>query len=307
MIIDTHAHYVPEAMLAALKSRGGEFPSVVMTPAQGSHSFAFCGGAPTRPIAPTLTDTEQRLAWMRERRIDHQVVGGWNDIFGYELPAEEGAAWSRFLNDWLLQGTKEIGALTPLATVPLQSGRHAAEVLAEALDSGFAGAMIGTQPHGLGGNLDDPDLDPFWRMASDRGATIFIHPMFGCPDPRVNDFGLANAVGRGADTTIAMSRLLFAGHLQTYSGMTLVVAHGGGALPFLLGRLARNHEIHPGQYADPVEGFRRLYFDSVLFDPAAMRLLCDKVGAAGLSEVELEAVLGGTAARLFHITCGCGG
>ena len=191
--------------------------------------------------------------------------------------------------------------------------------------------MIGTQPKGSGGNLDDPDLDPFWDVASAREATIFIHPMFGCDDPRLLDYGLVNAVGRGTDTTVAVARLLFSGHLERYAGVNLVVAHGGGALPFMLGRLARNHAIHP-DLADPVEGLRRLYYDTVLFEPDALNLLCRKVGAdrvmfgsdypfpmgdpeprgvverANLAAAETRDILGDTAARLFRIApCGCGG
>jgi aminocarboxymuconate-semialdehyde decarboxylase len=111
--------------------------------------------------------------------------------------------------------------------------------------------------------------------------------------------------------------------------MTLVLSHGGGALPYALGRLKRNRVIHP-EYADPAEGFRRLYFDTVLFEPLALRFLCDVVGAdkvvlgsdypfgigdpdpcgvvdrTALTAAERDAILGGNAARIFHIDCGCG-
>ena len=119
---------------------------------------------------------------------------------------------------------------------------------------GFHGAMIATQPKGTGGNLDDPDLDPFWELASARGATIFVHPHYICGDERLAGYDLVNAVGRLADTTIAVARLLFSGHLTRFPGMTLVLSHAGGALPYALGRLKRNRAIHP-EYADPAEGF----------------------------------------------------
>ena len=72
----------------------------------------------------------------------------------------------------------------PTGERPLQSGKHAAVVLEEALDAGFHGAMIGTQPKGLGGVLDDPDLTPFWEVAHAKKATLFIHPMYGVDDDR---------------------------------------------------------------------------------------------------------------------------
>jgi aminocarboxymuconate-semialdehyde decarboxylase len=203
-------------------------------------------------------------------------------------------------------------------------------VLDEALDAGFNGVMIGTQPKGIGGNLDDPDLDPFWETASARCATIFLHPMYICGDDRLGKYDLLNAVGRLTDTTIAMARLFFSGHLTRFPGVTLVVSHGGGALPYALGRLRRNRAIHPEGYADPLDGFGRLYFDTVLFEPQALRFLCDVAGSdkvvlgsdypfpigdpepvrvvndTPLTESERRSILGKTAARIFHIDCGCG-
>ncbi|MCZ6637027.1 MAG: amidohydrolase family protein [Alphaproteobacteria bacterium] len=325
MIIDTHAHFTPQPILDALKKDVGKFPSVELLADDGSYRLAFAGGAPTRPLSPKLRDAEQRLEWMDGQCIDAQVTGGWLDRFGYELPAEEGADWSRFLNGFMMRGTEDIDRLTPLATVPLQSGKLAAQVLEEAVNSGFAGVMIGTQPHGSGGNLDDPDLDPFWQAASALGTTVYLHPMFGCGDPRLHDYDMMNAVGRGVDTTTAVSRLLFSGHFLKYSGLNFVLSHGGGAIPYMLGRLARNYDNHADEIADPREGFKTLYFDSVLFDPETLKFLCQSAGTdkvvlgsdypfpigdpqptkvvtdAGLGEPATRMILGETAARLFNI------
>ncbi len=329
MIIDTHAHYAPQRMLDALIARAGEFPSIELMHEGDAYKLAFAGGAPTRPISPKLREAEERHAWMSDNGIDIQVCGGWLDSFGYEIPPDEGAAWSRFLNEHLVGACDGDAALAPLATVPLQSSKLAAEVLREALAAGFAGAMIGTQPKGGHGNLDDADLDPFWQAASELEATIYLHPMFGCGDPRLLDYGMINAVGRGLDTTTAVARMLFAGHFTRYAGMTMVLSHGGGALPYMLGRLARNHAIHP-DHPDPRAEFDRLYFDSVLFDAGALRFLCETVGAsrvmlgsdypfpigdpepcavvnnANLKDAEKHSILGDTATRLFRVAaCSC--
>jgi aminocarboxymuconate-semialdehyde decarboxylase len=325
MIIDCHAHFVPVGMLENLRAERRLFPSVKLLADGASRRLAFAGHAPTRPIAPRLSDLAERRKWLAKERIDRQVVGGWLDLFGYELPAEEGADWCRFMNETMREGAAALPEFAPLASVPLQSGVLAARVLEEALDAGFHGAMIGTQPKGAGGGLDDADLDPFWEAASARKATVFLHPMFACGDDRLNDFDLVNAVGRLTDTTTAVARLLFSGHLQRFPGVSLIVSHGGAALPYALGRLRRNHAIHPGAYADPLEGFRRLYFDTVLFEARALRFLCDTAGAdkvllgsdhpfpigdseplriveeMPLSAAERAAILGETAARIFHL------
>ena len=194
MIIDAHGHLLPEVMLEELADSKSRFPSIQVERTDGKWQLGFAGGKLTRPIMPRLRETEERFGWMSEQGLDHQVCGGWLDAFGYELPAEEGAAWSRFTNDHLARAAREAGKITTLCSVPLQDGALAAAVLGEAMDAGFAGAMIGTQPKGLGGNLDDPDLDPFWEVASALGAVIMIHPVFDVTDRRVLDYDMVNAV-----------------------------------------------------------------------------------------------------------------
>ncbi|MCB1739697.1 MAG: amidohydrolase [Gammaproteobacteria bacterium] len=325
MIIDVHAHYVPQKMLDALGGARDRFPNVELLHEGDDYRLCFAGNKPTRPVNAKLREAEHRHQWMRDNGIDMQVCGGWLDAFGYELPPAEGADWSRFLNEQLLDAMTSSSFLAPLGSVPLQDGELAARVLEEALDAGMAGVMIGTQPHGSHGVLDDAALTPFWEAASALGAVIYIHPMFGCGDPRLNDYDMVNAVGRGLDTTTAVARLLFAGHFDRFPDMSVILSHGGGALPFMLGRLQRNVQIHPEQYADPVEGMRKLYYDTVLFDPLALEFLATKVGGdrlmlgsdypfpigdhcpcaivhdANLSESDRELVLSGTAARLFEL------
>src|SRR5712692_4949272 len=328
MIIDTHAHVVPGSLIDALRSEKRLFPSVRLNTEGAAPRMAFAGGAPGRPIQQRLSDLGERRDWLSRARVDHQLVGGWTDVYGYELPGAEGADWARFYNEHMRTDAAGLRALTPLATVPLQDGTLAARVLEEALDAGFHGAMIATQPKGVGGNLDDPSLDPFWEVASARQAAIFLHPHYICGDERLADYDLVNAVGRLADTTIAVARLLFSGHLTRFPGVSLLLSHAGGALPYALGRLKRNHAIH-ADYADPLNGFRRLYFDTVLFEPRALRFLCDVVGAdrvmlgsdypfgigdpdpcgiveaTPLTAAERRAILGENAARVFHVECGC--
>jgi len=328
MIIDTHAHTVPGTLLEAMRAERRLFPTVRLDD-EGAMPRIDFGAGSGRPIQPRLSDLAQRRDWLKQAGVDHQLVGGWTDIYGYDLPPEEGADWARFYNEHMARDAAACPALSMLATVPMQNGALAAQVLEEALDAGFHGAMIATQPKGVGGNLDDPSLDRFWEVASARQAGIFLHPHYLCGDERLADYDLVNAVGRLADTTIAAARLLFSGHLTRFPGVSLLLSHAGGALPYALGRLKRNHAIHK-DYADPEEGFRRLYFDTVLFEPRALRFLCDVVGAdrvmlgsdwpfgigdldpcriienTALTEAERRAILGETAARIFHVDCNCG-
>ncbi len=324
MIIDSHAHLVPPSLIDAIRSEAGRFPSVRASEEHGSLAFSFAGAKPTRPVSKPLGDIAGRVAWMVQNGIDRQVVGGWIDMFGYELPVAEGAAWAQLINAHLAASAKAEPRFVPLATVPLQDGAAAAEALRAALSAGFPGVMIGTLPRGVGSVLDAPDLTPFWEAADATGAVVHIHPSFDAGDARVNDYGLANAVGRITDALIAVSRLISAGHVTRYAGARIVVPMGAAGLPFLLGRLARNHAITPG-LGDPTEALRHIYTDTILHDARVLRFVVDTMGAdrimlgsdmpfpigdaepagivqaAGLSAAEAASITGGLARTLFRL------
>ena len=325
MIIDTHAHMLPQSTLEALRSESNNFPSINLIESEEKYQLSFNGEKPTRPIMPKLRMFLEREQFLLSNGIDLQISGGWLDSFGYEIEPEEGADWSRFLNEGMLTDCKGRDELVPLATVPMQSGKLAAKVLQEAVKAGMPGAMIGTQPHGGYGNLDDPDLDEFWEIAAEMQVPIVIHPMFGSDDARLHDMQMMNAVGRVCDVSVAISRMLFKGHLTRYDGLTIVASTGGGALPYMLGRLERNFKAFPDLVGDPVQEFHKLYFDSIVFQPDILQFLSKKVGVekimlgsdypfpigdqeprsvidkAGFSESDQELMLTGNARKLFRL------
>lgn len=278
MIIDCHAHLVPPSLLEAIRAQAGAFPSVRLIEDGASLGFSFAGGKPTRPVSKPLTDIPGRLKWMDEQKIERQVVAGWLDMYANDIPAEEGAAWSRLINSHLMQAAKAEPRFIPLATVPLQDGKLAAAVLREAHAAGFKGVMIGTQPKGKGGVLDDPSLEPFWEAANELGSIVTAHPVFESGDDRVHDYGMANAVGRITDTMIAMSRLIYSGHITRYSNIKMLALIGGAALPFVVGRLRTNYLLDK-KLGDPDAALAAMYYDTIVQDPRSLRFLADVVGA----------------------------
>ena len=154
----------------------------------------------------------------------------------------------------------------------------AATVLDQAHQNGFKGVMIGTQPKGKGGVLDDPELIPFWESAHRNGSVLFIHPVFDSGDDRVNDYGMNNAIGRITDTLIAISRIIYSGHVETYHNAKIVIGIGGSALPYVLGRMMRNYNLHKDTLADPSKALSMLYYDTLLHDPDALAFLIRAVG-----------------------------
>jgi aminocarboxymuconate-semialdehyde decarboxylase len=324
MIVDVHGHLVPPDFVAAIRKERGRFPSLRLIEDGGKFALAVAGGKPSRPIMPGLSDVAGRLAWMGKQGIDRHVVGGWPDWFAYELPPGEGEAWCRLFNDAQLSAAKAEPRFVPLAMVPLQDGARAGALLKAAVTAGFPGAMISTLPRGIGSVLDAADLDAFWSAADATGALIHIHPSYDSGDAFVNDYGLANAVGRISDAIVAVARLICSGHVTRYRNAKIFAPMGAAGLPFLLGRLKRNHKITPG-VADPVEGLASLYTDSIVHDPRVLRFVIEVIGAdrimmgsdmpfpigdekpfriiavAGLKPDQIASISGGLAAKLFRL------
>jgi aminocarboxymuconate-semialdehyde decarboxylase len=324
MIVDCHAHLVPPDLLGAIRKDAAKFPNVRQIEADGSLAFSFSAGKPTRPVSKPLSDIPGRLAWMAKQGIDKQVVGGWVDLFGYELPGAEAEAWARLANDCMLSAVEAETRFVPLATVPLGDGARAASVLKDAIKAGFRGAMIGTLPRGPGSTLDAKDLDAFWQAADETAALIHIHPSYDAGDVRVNDFGLANGLGRITDAAVAVARLISAGHVAKYKNVKFFAPMGAAALPFVLGRLKRNAAI-TRNVGDPVAALGAIYTDTILHDARVLKFVVEMMGTeklmmgsdmpfpigdteptkivaeAGLNPAQAASINGGLAARLFAI------
>ncbi len=323
-VVDAHSHFTPRVVIEQLQRSSSAFPNIQLRDlGQGRFSFGFPEIPPSRPMPPRLWDIAAAHEWLDQQSIDLHIVGAWSDLFGYTLPADEAARWSRFVNEAMLQAIGADGRFWPLATVPIQSGEHAVRELEAAHAMGYRGLTIGTFAPRL--DLDHPDLDGLWATAALLHMPIVLHPLYLAAEPRLAAYDLPNAIGRLNDTAIAVSRLLYGGVLTTHGELQMLVAHGGGGVPYALGRLCRNFELRRDEMSDPREGFARLYFDSVVYDTAPLRYLVELAGAdhvvlgsdypfpimdphparvveqAGFDAATVEAILGGNAARLFGL------
>jgi aminocarboxymuconate-semialdehyde decarboxylase len=227
---------------------------------------------------------EARVAAMDGAGVDVQFLSSWVDLTAYALDGEQGAAYSRRFNEILTaEAATHPDRLLALGTIPLQSPRHAAEELRHAVeDLGMAGAQIATTVDQT--DLDQAGLDPFWEAAEALRCLVVIHPCNPLAGVDLSRNFLDNLVGRPAESSIAVAHLLFSGVLERYPGLVVCTVHGGGFVPYQLGRMQRGFEAVPHLSAKhistaPTELARRLYYDTVLHDPRALAFLVERVGA----------------------------
>jgi len=279
--IDIHAHIIPPAFISSLKE--GDY-GVEIAIDNGTVHASLAGGETIGVLRAELSDMEARLAAMDGSGVDIQVLAGWIDLNGYTLEHAQGASYSRLFNESLA----DVAAAHPdrflaLANVPLQTPAAAAAELIHAVQElGMVGAQIATTV--AGGELDDPGLDPFWEAAEALGAILVLHPFNPLPQRGLKRYFLSNAVGRPAETTIALGHLIFGGVFERFPNLTVCVVHGGGFLPYQIGRMDRAFHAKPELAAvnitrPPSAWLDHLYYDTVTHNPDVARFLVDQVGA----------------------------
>lgn len=285
-VVDVHAH----AILGAVEELVAGDPRLAAQQAldlrrNGPESTAVSGRM-VRDRIPLLTRLDGRLAAMDAAGVDVQLVSPSPSQYHYWADPDLARTLSRTAN----RVVAELVARAPdrlrgLGLVPLQHPDLLVDALDDALAHGHAGVEISS--HAPGVELSDERLEPFWARAAATGALVFLHP-FGCTlDERLDRFYLANTVGQPVENAVALSHLIFAGVLDRHPGLRVLAAHGGGYLPTFLGRSDHAWEVRPearGCAEPPSRYLRRLWFDSLVHSPEALRAL---VAAAGADRVLL--------------------
>ena len=286
MPIDTHAHYVPPALIEKLQDRAKDLGvTIVKRPPACQCALSFETGLELRPFPPKLIQpTDERLAYMDATGIDRQVLSTWADIFAYALPKEKSVLWHQTLNNAMASLVEEApDRFSLLASVPLPLAAESATELHRAVrDLGAIGAVVCANVDDI--NLGEVDLDEFWAAAEELNVGVLIHPAHPAQGGRSGRFALTQIAQYTYDTTLSMGSLIFTGVLDRFPRLRLLVCHGGGAVPYLAGRFDIMHQrqnreamgnvaqMKPSAYLD------RFYYDTILHSPPTLRFLSDTVG-----------------------------
>jgi aminocarboxymuconate-semialdehyde decarboxylase len=158
--------------------------------------------------------------------------------------------------------------------------RAAAELDRAVTELGLRGAEICT--HINGRDLDHASLRPVYAAAERLGVPLFLHPQNWGDMRRFHDYALWNLAGFPLETALAASHLIMGGVFEQFPGLRVILAHGGGYLPYQVGRLdhgyAARREVHERLPRRPSEYLGNLYCDSLTHSALSLRFLLDRMG-----------------------------
>ncbi|HET6946933.1 MAG TPA: amidohydrolase family protein [bacterium] len=325
MIVDAHAHVIVRALTRDAAPGESWRPRVYRD--AGRQMIEFEG----RRIAAAVrefVDIDAILQAQTAAGIDRTVLSPWVNLLRYEASVEEGVRVGRIQNEALAAlASAHPARISVLGSVPLQAPETAARELDEVMRlPGMGGVEVAAAVRGT--YLGDERFLPFWESAEASGALVFIHPTtrgFGLPV--LDDYYLRNTVGNPLETTVSAAHLVMAGVLERHPRLKVLLAHGGGAVLTLRGRLRHAHGFQDQARSklreSPEASLRRFYVDTVTHDAAVLRGIVDFLGsdhvllgsdypfdmgverpaeiveALGLPPGEARMILGGNAARLL--------
>lgn len=270
---DIHAHFLPLGWLGASADRF----SLALERAPNGGWIVHTAEA-THVLPDGLVDETLLLSDMHARGLDRRVVSPPPFLFLYGEEATTAVTTARALNEALLDlAARHPGVIEVAATLPMGHPEEAVRELERLAHRGIRMVEIGSRTPAF--PLDDPTLEPLWSLASELRLPILVHPHYIDGHYASGPYHLRNLVGNPFETTYAAARLAASGVPDRHPDLSFILAHGGGALAFVLGRLQ-----HGANVRDELDSERmtplihRFYYDSIVFSSDALAFLAQTVG-----------------------------
>ncbi len=322
-VIDVHTHMFTAQWLELLRKEGGKYN--IQTRPDGQNEV-FRGNTPVVIPQKGHFDWELRIQHMDKAGIDISVVSLTcpNVYWGNEAVSCQAA---REANDNVAEAQSRYpDRIRWFTSLPWEYPQRAIEELERTCRNGASGVMV--LANVAGRSLTDPMFAPIWAAIDQRGLPVLVHP---CDPPGVDfmdmtKFDLSWSVGFMFDTTLAITRMIFEGFFDQYPHLKVIASHGGGTLPYLVGRFEKGDEVEiPSRRQmkrKPTDYLRHIYYDTITYNPGALQYLISVVGpsqvmfgtdwphqvhdtqgafanTALLPEAQMQAIRSGNALKVF--------
>jgi aminocarboxymuconate-semialdehyde decarboxylase len=278
--IDVHTHVaLPEVLALAKKVKvRGKGPGKqhwVPRPSLKYHSQQS-----VFPAA-TLTTPKARLKDMDKMGVDMQVISMNLPTPAYWADGETGQKIARQCNE----SVAEFVATYPdryvgLGAVPLQDQSRTLKEMDYLASIGLKGVTIPS--HIRTKDLGKSKFRKFWAKAEALKMPVYIHPRGFTHDDRLHEYFLWNSIGQPLEEALAMASIIHEGILDDFPKLKIIIAHGGGYLPYYAGRTDKAYVSRPETRINitkqPSDYFSQFFYDTVIFDRDMLGLLVKKAG-----------------------------
>lgn len=324
-VIDVHTHMFTAKWLELLKTRGGEFN--LQTRPDGKQEI-FRGRTPV--VIPQVGhfEYELRIREMDRHGIDISIVSltcpnvYWGDEATSALAARES-------NDAMQSAqSRWPDRIRWFTSLPWEYPEAAIRELERTRANGAMGVMV--LGNIAGRSLIDPLFEPVWQAIDAAAMPVLVHPTDpqGAEAMGIAPHNLFWSVGFTYDTTLAVAKMIFSGFFDRHPNLKLIASHGGGMLPYLVGRFEMGDRVEFDHLREmkrkPTDYLRHIFYDSITYDLAPLRYLIEVAGASqvmlgtdwphrvheadvavsrldALPAAQRDAIRGGNAARIFGL------
>jgi aminocarboxymuconate-semialdehyde decarboxylase len=280
-IIDFHNHFYPPQYLEAIQTG----PSNIKITFDTDNNPLLHYPGDYNIVVPAHRDIDFRAEVLKNAGIDKQILSFTTPGTHIESP-ERSVELARIVNKSFAKIVVESSdRFAALATLPLNDPEASVAELKYAFDElGFRGVMLFSNINGI--SLSDQRFWPLYEKADQLNAAFYIHPSFPVGVEAMTDYWLMPLIGFPFDTTLAAAKLVFSGVVEKFPRIKWVLAHLGGAIPYLAERLDRGYfafkECRKHISEPPSEYLKKFYYDTVNFDLRALELAIGFAGAHNL-------------------------
>ena len=236
-----------------------------------------------RTVTDSCWSASRRVADLAVLGLSRQAISPMPELLSYWFEPQAGLQMARFLNDTIAAMVDESGgALVGLGAVPLQDIDLAiAELQRLMAEPGFAGVEIGSNVDGV--PIGHARFDPFFAACEELGAAVFVHALKPTGmDRLVGPAALQHVLAYPSDVGLAAASVLTTNLIVRRPKLRIAFSHGGGTLAMLLPRLEQARGVFAPlaecMTESPSAQARKLYYDTLVFDPATLAHLVLRFG-----------------------------
>jgi aminocarboxymuconate-semialdehyde decarboxylase len=276
---DLHNHVIPPTVVEAIKRNPEQFGTRIE---EKNGRFYFDSHGRMTELKADFCDADAKVEWMNRVKMDVAAISVGPPIYFYWLKPEQGLNAARLANDGIAQMVAQHpDRLRGMAHLPMQDPDAAiVELERAAREYKFKAVELATSIEGV--PLADMRFRKVLKTIEQLGLFVFTHPYRCLAEGGMDAYYLRNFVGFPLDTTMMIAHLMFSGALDELKKLRILCAHGGGFMPYQIGRFVHGHDVRPepkvNHPSPPAKLFKRFYFDCLTHEPRSTRHLITMAG-----------------------------